>query len=426
MILEKKSFYRNIVIIAIIAILSLLFYLNLNGLNAFQTGSVWIAFLINILLVVLSLYLSGIDLITLFLICVNALLIPITIQYFTGSSYGLLALNIVPLHLSSIYAYNFIYCACVLLVSCITSFKKNEIDLFSRGKIYFSGETVILFNNIIALIFTIVAFPRIGLTDAQNRFNMLLPGRAWNQLVIVALLFNVHYLKTKRSVQLTYLFVISWFLIDGERADITGLFLGLVVFYFLNLKINKINFGIKKKLKIFSLVLLVIILMNLIAILRNGNEVTPLKAITSLLVTPTTADVGYLYNVAIDSYGKFGAYNGKIFISNLLSAIPLFSPEGFSDFIDLEHYANPGGEPIIAEPIMDFGIYGVPVIAIIDTLFFRLFVQFKNKFFEFELLLILCTIPRVVWYGRSYSYTGILFFVPLMFIANKFISVHFK
>ncbi len=48
----------------------------------------------------------------------------------------------------------------------------------------------------------------------------------------------------------------------------------------------------------------------------------------------------------------------------------------------------------------------------------------KNKFFKKEFLVILCLIPRIVWYGRGYAYTSVLFFVPFLFLvdycANKF------
>lgn len=52
----------------------------------------------------------------------------------------------------------------------------------------------------------------------------------------------------------------------------------------------------------------------------------------------------------------------------------------------------------------------------------RIFVQYKNLFFKYEFILMLSSIPRMVWYGRSYTYSSILFFVPILFIVNYFID----
>lgn len=107
----------------------------------------------------------------------------------------------------------------------------NEEKIINLDSLNLSSLNII-FNNLIAIIFTIVAFPRLTLhVVAAQRFDMLLPGQAWNQLAVVALLFNIRYLKERTSVKLVYIFVICWFLLNGERADITGLILGLVVFF---------------------------------------------------------------------------------------------------------------------------------------------------------------------------------------------------
>ncbi len=75
---------------------------------------------------------------------------------------------------------------------------------------------------------------------------------------------------------------------------------------------------------------------------------------------------------------------------------------------------------------MDFGIKGIYFVSILDFLFFRIFVQYKNLFFKYEFILMLSSIPRMVWYGRSYTYSSILFFVPILFIVNYFIDKYSK
>ena len=416
MYITTKTLYKKIIFICISLFSILIFWNNLKGLNMYNSVNIWTAFLINFFIVFLSLVFNGIDFITIVLFCLEILLVPIMIQYFTGTSYGILSLNVVPLRMPELFEYNYYYSLVFLLLSVIFNFKNNELVLVNKVKII-STKRSILFNNIIAIVFTIVAFPRLGFSaDAETRFNMLLPGHAWNQLAIIGLLYNLPYLR-KKSVKFTYLFVILWFLIDGERADVTGLFFGLFVYYIMTHKISK-NFW--KILSLIFVLLVVLLILNNIAAARNNAGIT--NNFYSLLVTPTISDVGYLFNVAIDYLNKYGSLHGKILLSNFISAIPLSNGLGFTDIINSVNYMNPGGEPFLAEPIMDFGKYGVVLIAFLDFFLFRFFVEFKNKFFKLEFLLLLCSIPRIVWYGRSYVFTGVLFFIPILFLINRFIN----
>jgi len=322
--------------------------------------------------------------------------------------------------------YNYIYCFLFLLLSIIFDYRKKELDLVEL-RINNKKNLTIVVNNLVAVLFTFVAFPRLGFSSSANgRFNMLLPGHAWNQLAIVALIFNFPYLRKKTSVKLTYLFVVSWFLINGERADITGLVFGILI-YILVKKSGQKDLGkILRAFLIFLFLFLFVVLLNSIATLRHGQEITFLSAVKGLLTTPTTSDVGYLFNVAIDYEQSFGTLKGQLLKANLISAIPFTSPSGFNTLTEAVNYFNPGGEPILAMPIMDFGIKGIYFISILDFLFFRIFVQYKNLFFKYEFILILSSIPRMVWYGRSYTYSSILFFVPILFIVNYFIDKYSK
>ncbi|WJD84933.1 O-antigen polysaccharide polymerase Wzy [Limosilactobacillus fermentum] len=417
---RNKDIVKKVVLIITIALTSIIFQINLGSLEMYETGSIWLALLLNVSLIFISLIINGIDFVTLFIFCINLLLFPITIQFFTGTSYGDLQANIIPLNLPKLYTYSYIYCTCFLLLSLLFTFKSHEIRTIKVKLPNYSSQ-VIIFNNIIAIIFTFVAFPRLGfsINNIDNRFDMLLPGHAWNQLAIVALLFNLPYLRKNVTVKLTYLFVLCWFLMNGERADITGLVFGLFLFYFIKTSQERSPI---KTVELFALLFLFVILLNLIASWRGGEHSTIIESINKLLVTPTTSDVAYLYNVSIDMISKFGKLHGKIFLANLISAIPLSSPVDFSSTVDNFGYLNPGGEPILAEPIVDFGVKGLYLLSFIDFIFYRFFVQFKNSFFKYEFLVLLCSVPRIVWYGRSYAYSSLLFFVPFMFIADYLIN----
>ena len=96
---------KTIVFIAILLII-ILYLINLRNLNLLNNSGVWVAFLLNLSVVILSLIFNGIDFITLFIICLNMLLFPIIIQYLLGRSYGDLQANIVSLHIPQLLSYN--------------------------------------------------------------------------------------------------------------------------------------------------------------------------------------------------------------------------------------------------------------------------------------------------------------------------------
>lgn len=424
--LGRNNYLNRIVCFIIIIFSMIAFSLIYGKLNEYNLSCIWIAFTLNLIVIGVSFAVNGIDFVTLFMLCLVLLLFPIMIQYFTGESYGVLGLNLISLNMPSILLSVYIYNTVFLLCSIITNFKIDEKFILNDISYIDLKKFNIIFNNIVAIIFTFVAFPRLSLaTNASERFDMLLPGHAWNQLAIVALIFNLSSFKESTSVKLTYLFVISWFLINGERADITGLIIGILLIYFLSGKRSSEH---KHNKYVFQLIFIIIffILLNYIGHLRNGQNITLVKSFTSLFITPTLADVGYLYNVVFDYINRFGLLNGKLLLANIESAVPFININDFSEIITASKYINPGGEPLLAEPIMDFGILGLPIISILDFVIFRLLIHCRNSFFKYEFLIILCSIPRMVWYGRSYAFSSILFFGPIMYLANSIISKRIK
>ena len=214
-----------------LVLFSAMFYLNYGNLISYYNYAIIIAYLLLIIVIIISIIINGIDLITLMLICSELILIPLSIQYFTGTSYGLLGLNLYPIYLPEILTIMYLYSTTLVFLSAFFNFSLKEKSLIKTGGLVLN-QTAVMINNISAILFVIIAFPRLGMVSNGNaRFDMLLPGHSWNQLAIVALLFNFRYLKSNLSVKMTYIFVVSWFLIDGERADVAGLILGLSIMY---------------------------------------------------------------------------------------------------------------------------------------------------------------------------------------------------
>lgn len=406
-----------------LVLVSIIFYFNYANLITYNNIAIVISYLLIIAILIISLIINGINLITFMLICSELILIPLSIQYYSGESYGLLGLNLYPIYLPEIITSIYLYSTTIVFLSALFKFSIKEKVLVKNGglKLNLSAITV---NNIIAITFAIIAFPRLGAAvDGSDRFNMLLPGHAWNQLSIVALLFNLHYLKSNLSVKVTYLFVISWFLVDGERADITGLVLGMLILYFLQKK--------KKAKKINTIFMCMVgiafvFLLNSIVVIRNNESLTINHIVGNIFTTATLSDVGYLSNISVDYWHKYGTVGGSLLTANIVSAIPFISPVDFTKFINSAHYPNPGGESIFSEPLLDFGFIGLSLVGMLDFFIYRLIIQFNNNFFYYEYLTVLCSIPRIVWYGRSYFYSSVLFFVPLVFILDVFINRHIK
>ncbi|WP_243678856.1 hypothetical protein, partial [Limosilactobacillus reuteri] len=56
-----KILYRKIILICIIFLSTLIFLDNLSGLNMYNSPNIWVAFLLNLFVVFLSLLFNGID-----------------------------------------------------------------------------------------------------------------------------------------------------------------------------------------------------------------------------------------------------------------------------------------------------------------------------------------------------------------------------
>ena len=418
--MKINTFNKKIYGLFALIIISILFMINGMQLSNMNKYSLIFAFLLDLSLVVISWITNGFELITFILFCIILLTVPITVQFFTGNSYGLLSMGIVQLYYADFLEYTFIYCSIFLGISIIINFENNEEKLINLDSLNLSSLNII-FNNLIAIIFTIVAFPRLTFhVVATERFDMLLPGHAWNQLAIVALLFNLRYLKDRTSVKLVYIFVICWFLLNGERADITGLVLGLFIYFLGRDKkyISKLS-RLKKISIIFGLIVF-LLLLNALIIIREGSSISLLQDIKTLIVTPTLSDVSYIYNTVIDYSKRFSKLNGSIFLENIYSIIPLYNNDFFGTLMS-SLYPHPGGEPWLAQPLLDWGKAGLIFAPFIDLLLLKMITLRNNSFFKLEYLAFLCLIPRAVWYGRSYTFTTLIFFIPFMYLINKII-----
>lgn len=80
--------------ILFIVILIIVFLLNIPGLEKIGSFNIVVALGLNLFIVIIALFYFGLDFISYLLMCINSLLLPLVVQYFTNNSYGVLALNV--------------------------------------------------------------------------------------------------------------------------------------------------------------------------------------------------------------------------------------------------------------------------------------------------------------------------------------------
>ncbi len=402
----------KIVWLVLIFLTNIIFLLDINASDR-------LLIFLNVILILCTVFYNRFSAISLTSLFFNMLWVAILIQKNTGVSYGLLQADLFPLNGNKILNCSFIFNDVLSVCSILLNINEHEKNILQYIDELQTVKPFIYFCNFVAIVFTVVAFPRLSLNiTGSERFDMLLPGNAWNQLAVVGLIFNLKYLKKYTSVQLTYLFCIFWFLANGERVDMTGLFLGMLIYFF----------NVSKKVKFETLLkgASILIFMTLVMLSVGNNRIgSSFSDLRGIFTFSTVSDVAYLLNITIDYINKFSLFNGQIILSNLYNLIPFMEPKVDFSSVMSSVYPFPGGEPIISAGLLDFGVKGIIFTTVIDNLFLRFILNFKCRFWGYEYLLILCSIPRIVWYGRSYVFSGLIFFIPIMLIIEFFFNKAF-
>lgn len=348
---------------------------------------------------------------------ITYLLFPSVLVYYNleTKNLGLLSIYKNSIYLKDISIYVYVFIFIISFLAFIFNFLKNEEKLLNGDQLPLRNITIFI-NNLLIYIFTIVAFPRLNM-DPQNRFKMLLPGSAWNQLVIVLILFNLPYITKRKSVMCSTLFAVVWFSLNGERADISGLALGMMIMVMLSRKVSK-----KIKLVSISLFLSFSLIYILIGQLRTNSLGSFSELLTSIGTFSTVSDVSYLLNISVDYLKTIGSTHGSAVMGILESFIP-FTYKPSISFID-KYYANPGGVPLIAPMIFDGGTKIISVVSVVLSSLLSLLIKSANKnlFVRMEFIIILCSIPRICWYGVYYVGPGCIFFVPFVYILDNLLN----
>ncbi len=410
---------KNILIILVIILVLTLSFGVLNNPN--------ILFIGNIIVCILICIKAKFSLFTLKSFLINYVLISVAFQYNTGESYGILELGIFPLQYEMMNIISLIY-------NIIMFFYISNTDILSREEEMqkHNAKESKVFSTIcalIAIIFSIIAFPNLNFSfESSTRFNSLLPGNAWNHVVVIALIFAIPNFKDSKMVKFSYVFCITWFLLHSERVDVLGLVIALLIILMINRKdmVKKI-FAIKN-LKYYIIGIIVVLLLVYIGEYRAGNKNIDFETMfRKVLVQNTAADVGYVYNSSILYTESHGFEYGKTYLLYLIKLIPFISTDIYDASIILQkEYYTAGGILNLSEPYMNFGIIGVIIFAIVELTLINLIIRRKRNYNFFLYIFLLATVFRVTWYGLMYIEKGVVYIIPIMYVLYILIEKNLK
>lgn len=377
-----------------------------------------ILFVSNILLLIYILVKAKFSYFSMKAIVMNYILFAVFFQYNTGKSYGILEVSKIELHYFLIIFLIFIYNSInIIWFSCSKVLEKEKKLLNNEFKI---GKLSIYFCCTLAIITAIIAFPGMPFNKEylNNRFGGMIKGSAWNHLSIVCLLFLLPEFKKNNFVKLTYAFVIFWFVSHYERVDI----IGLIFFIFVYILSRKKNIKITNYIATGIIALLCILLMVYMGERRVNNKVSIEEIFRKTLVQNTAADIGYVFNSSIEFYKNERLLMGKTYITYLIELLPFTDSDVRAGNILNDKYGTPGGEFILSESLMNFGIIGVIIFQIIEFSIYTLILSKNSKYRFLVYAFLMMTVFRTTWYGWIYIEKAVVYFIPTIYIVTKFLD----
>lgn len=299
-----------------------------------------------------------------------------------------------------------------------TQFKPSSIKRKNNFKpIYF--EILILFFSFMvnkdSSIILFEAYKGDSYVDGQS-------FGGWSVFFIFTFSYYVYRtnLASRRNIYFSYLIILFWFLF-GNRGEIFP-----IVFFILYISLQKTKgFKFTNFTKYIYGFLLVLTFLAIGSLRSNGSYSGSL--IITLLSDFTGGPIGYSFMSILYHTENYGFLNGATFLDYLFRTLPSFiSPErpGDVSMFLVENYSTGGGNLLIGEPYINFGILGV-------FIFLHLFLSFiiwvekkANKFIEFNFIYIIFIFlgTRTVLYGFITMYKlAIIFFaiLSLYLLLNK-------
>lgn len=399
---DIKSNYYGSIFLLIIAVLFAIF----RNPNIF--------FFANVIILIVTLLKCRLSFFSLKTIIVFYTLLPFFFKYNFNYVYGIFQ-NTNSLYYLLINLVLFLYLFFWLFIyfnTEILNFEKekyiNKIDIKKSHAVFFAA---------MAIIVTLIRFPSLPFLKEYNRFVSLLPGNGWNHVVMILLAFSIPKLKESNFIKFAFLFVIVWFFGHYERVDCLGIICLLTIIFLSNVKLN-----FKKIFITVITFIFLFFLLNVIESVRMGNSINLSNIFTKVLVQSTASDVGYTFDRAIDYTKKNDLLYGSTYLKYIKETVPMLEYKNSSINILNDEYYTVGGEFILNEPYMNFGILGIIVFSIIEFIYMYYLFKSKHIYSTFALYTLVFSVFRIVWYGISYVETALIWYIPLILLFIKILN----
>lgn len=287
------------------------------------------------------------------------------------------------------------------------------------------------FFSAIAIVSSIIYLPDLPGKAYHEMSPSLLPGNAWNSVVVISYFFVLMGVKGSAIRKFAILFVPFWLLAHYARVDILGL---LLILYLLLTATKKADV-IRSKFSFKKAALIVggLLVFSYLGLVRHTGLIFDVEAITEsffmLINYPTVQDLVYSTAAAMEVTHTYGNYNTLIdYIPQLIPSffgIEAQSPQAahlvaslihtnYGLFVYGEYYLNFEVIGLIVAPFATYAVLFVPAILLKKF--------FGNMGMALGYYWIVLTIARVFWYGYIYYIKPLIIIMPIFIILYLVIA----
>lgn len=385
-------------------------------------GAEDILFCVNILILFFVLIQTQFSMISLWMIISNYMLINVYNVYKTGSGYGLLA-STKNIYMREMDILLLIFNISILVWVSSTPILKNEKTMLKCDLNISKSMSELMAVG--SVIMAYIAYPELRFGITSNRFNALLPGHFWNHLMIILLIFASYRLKSSNIVKGCIAVITVWVLLHGERVDIMGFYVYLLIRYCVR-RGYRINYRFISHFGIVILAAFCLLIYIGESRVGKGGTFNFSRLLSSVFSQGTASDVGYVFNSAIDFTGKGALLNGRTYITYIQGMVPILDQPERAGAIIQNLYKTAGGEYILVEPLINFGYAGVILFTNLCLMLVNFFLKKKNAYRAIVLSFLISTAFRYIWYGLTYIETGLLYLIPVVWLAIWFFEKKVK
>lgn len=333
----------------------------------------------------------------------------------------------------------------MLLFLRFTNVIKNE-KLIYRSKTI-CPEYLAIILLILSCVIMFVMFPSLPtftLNAETRRSQGLFSSYGWVLIGLLLATFSTDYVDRHKSIYIAYFFLIFWSIGHGERVEVMG-FAVFLVLKLANNSVKNSNFSSKKgigniKLKNLLLVFagfLFILLMVFIGVYRMRGEGVyvdlSVPELFRLTFSQSTAgDVVYVFDCAVDMMVHGNLLFGKTYFDWIAQLVPGMDSGISAAVVIQDYYYTVGGAQFFVEPMMNFGLFGILITNITFCALYSFLLSRKNSLLASMMFYpMVIEIFRTAWYGRNGWVLTSCVVMPVLYLllnlvsTNKFPSLPF-